>query len=99
MALAKAQHQNKILFASPAMLMSLFSKDFTSMITMSRDEFISRGKARGDVDPENWKTGIDNIMQFAPATLHKITIPDTAPGKKGVYLEDLLNNGAFYKEF
>ena len=99
MALAKAQHQNKILFASPAMLMALFPKDFTSMITMSRDEFIARGKARGDANPESWKTSIDNIMQFAPATLHKITIPDTAPGKKGVYLEDLLNSGAFYKEF
>ena len=81
-----------MLFASPAMLMAMFPKDFTKIITMGREDFIARGQARGDRNPEGWKDGIDQLMQFAPSNIEKIVIPE------GKYLTDLLEDGTFGKE-
>jgi hypothetical protein len=81
-----------MLFASPAMLMAMFPKDFTKIVTMGREDFIARGQARGDRNPEGWKDGIDQLMQFAPSNIEKIVIPE------GKYLTDLLEDGTFRKE-
>ena len=60
----KANQQNKILLASPAMLLSLFPNDFSKVITMSDEDFIARGLARGDSNPKAWKDGINARLQF-----------------------------------
>jgi hypothetical protein len=57
-----ANSQNKILVASPHMLLELFQEDFGQVLTMSKDDFVKRGKARGDANPELWKEGIDNTI-------------------------------------
>lgn len=88
----KANQQNKILLASPAMLLSLFPNDFNKVITMSDEDFIARGLARGDSDPAAWKQGINARLQFIPDT-KKIQI------QQGEYLEDLFDNGTFATEF
>jgi hypothetical protein len=81
-----------MLFASPAMLMAMFPKDFTKIVTMGREDFIARGQARGDRNPEGWKDGIDQLMQFAPSNIERVVIPE------GKYLTDLLEDGTFNKE-
>ena len=88
----KANQQNKILLASPAMLLSLFPNDFNKVITMSDEDFIARGLARGDSNPAAWKQGINARLQFIPDT-KKIQI------QPGQYLEDLFDNGTFAIEF
>ena len=64
----KANQQNKMLLASPAMLLSLFPNDFNKVITMSDEDFITRGLARGDSNPAAWKQGINARLQFIPDT-------------------------------
>ena len=88
----KANQQNKMLLASPAMLLSLFPNDFSKVITMSDEDFIKRGLARGDSNPAAWKQGINARLQFISDD-KKIEI------QQGQYLEDLFNNGTFATEF
>lgn len=88
----KANQHNKILIASPAMLLSLFPNDFSKVITMSDEDFIARGLARGDSDLAAWKQSINARLQFIPDT-KKIQI------QQGQYLEDLFDNGTFATEF
>ena len=84
----KANQQNKMLLASPAMLLSLFPNDFNKVITMSDEDFIARGLARGDSNPAAWKQGINARLQFISDD-KKIEI------QPGQYLEDLFDNGTF----
>jgi hypothetical protein len=44
------------------MLLQMFKDDFNAVLTMEADDFIERGKARGDSNPELWKQGIDNTI-------------------------------------
>lgn len=89
---AKANHQHKILFASPAMLLEMFPKDFDAMITMSKEEFLRR--THGDQAMADWKESVDaTIEQFAPKTLDKFKIADNS----NIYLETLFDEGALYQ--
>jgi hypothetical protein len=44
------------------MLLELFQEDFGQLLTMSKDDFVKRGKARGDANPELWKEAIDKTI-------------------------------------
>lgn len=92
-----AQQENKILVASPHMLLELFSEDFDSILTLSDNEFIKRGKLRGDEHPEEWKKGInETISQLSENDINfknKIKIIND-----NEYLSDLLINGNLQNE-
>lgn len=89
---ALASAQNKILVASPHMLLDLFGDEFNTILTMSREDFINRGLQRGDKHPDLWKDGID-------ATINKHSLNSSFKKKvktikEGMYLTDLLDNGS-----
>lgn len=92
-----ANSQNKMLVASPHMLLQLFPDDFNQILTMDRDDFIQRNVARGANDAENsalWKDGIDatiNSMATNPVYGKKVTVVG-----KGEYLQNMLDNGKLY---
>lgn len=92
-----ANSQNKILVASPHMLLQLFPDDFNQVLTMDRDDFIQRNVARGANDAENsalWKDGIDatiNTLSTNPIFGKKIVTIN-----KGEYLQNMLDNGKLY---
>lgn len=92
-----ANSQNKILVASPHMLLQLFPDDFNQILTMDRDDFIQRNVARGANDAENsglWKDGIDatiNTLADNPVYGKKVTVVG-----KGEYLQNMLDNGKLY---
>lgn len=89
-----ANSQNKILVASPHMLLELFQEDFGQILTMSKDDFVKRGKARGDANPELWKEGIDNTINSLatnPVFQKKLVTIN-----EGAYLADMLDNGSLY---
>lgn len=58
----KAHDENKILVASPHMLLKMFPDKFNSVLTMSYDAFTERSKDRGDSDPHGWKTDLDATL-------------------------------------
>lgn len=92
-----ANSQNKILFASPAMLLELFPDDFNRIITMDKEEFVKRGLARGDSDPTNWKQTIDAVLN--PLLSNNIVLKSTAIWVgNNKYLTDLLEDGSLYNE-
>ena len=59
---ALANSQNKILIASPHMLLDLFGNEFDKILTMEFDDFVDRSKRRGDAVQEAWKIGIDESL-------------------------------------
>ena len=91
----KANRENKILVASPHMLLQLFPQDFTKVITMSEGDFVTRNIARNANNRENslkWKAGIDqtiiNYIHNSSENRQKVvTVQDNE------YLENLLLNG------
>lgn len=92
-----ANSQNKILFASPAMLLELFPNDFNRIITMDQEEFVKRGLARGDSNPGSWKQGIDAVLN--PLLSNNIVLKSTAIWVgNNKYLTDLLEDGSLYNE-
>lgn len=92
-----AKQENKILVASPHMLLELFSKDFDSVLTLSDNEFIRRSVERGDKYPNEWKEGINKtISQLSinnPEFSNKVKIINDSQ-----YLSDLLINGSLQNE-
>lgn len=87
--------QNKMLIASPHMLLKLFPKDFDQVINIPKEDFIERGKNRGDKHPEQWKEGIDNtIKSVLPYIKGKII--EVKPGE---YLTDLIAKGKVNLKF
>ena len=92
-----ANSQNKMLVASPHMLLQLFPDDFNQVLTMDRDDFIQRNVARGANNAENsalWKDGIDatiNSLATNPVYGKKIVTVG-----KGEYLQNMLDNGKLY---
>ena len=96
---ALANAENKILVASPHMLLTLFSEDFNKVLTMEQEDFVKRNVARNANDEENsikWKQGIDatiNVLSSNPVFASRVQII-----KPGEYLETLLSNGSFNKE-
>lgn len=94
----KANNENKILVASPHMLLEMFSQDFNSILTMSSDEFVKRNVNRNYTKKNSllWKKGIDdtlNILQQNPIYANKIKLIDD-----NYYLSDLLENGYLQNE-
>ncbi len=89
-----ANKQNKILVASPHMLLQLFPNDFNQVLTMSKEDFIERNVARGANSAENselWKIGIDNTINSLANNVdfgRKVTIVG-----KGEYLQNILDSG------
>lgn len=89
-----ANSQNKMLVASPHMLLQLFQNDFGTILTMSKDDFVKRGKVRGDSNPELWKDSIDttiNNLSTNPVFGEKVRYIN-----EGDYLAGMLDKGYFY---
>lgn len=62
----KAKSENKILVASPHLLLRLFPDDFNSILNIDDYTFISRNVSRGANDETNsrlWKEGINNTIK------------------------------------
>lgn len=94
----KANLENKILVASPHMLLQLFPEDFNKVLTMSSADFVSRNVARGANTEENsiqWKQGIDATLEE-----YKAQFPnnDVVVINSSDYLENLLLNGTLASE-
>ena len=94
----KANEENKILVASPHMLLQMFPSEFDSILTMSSDEFINRNVNRGYTEENSllWKEGIDksiNILQQNDLFKNKIKII-----KDNEYLTTLIETGQLNKE-
>jgi hypothetical protein len=72
----KARDENKILVASPHMLLQMFPEQFNSVLTMSYDAFMKRSIARGDGgNPHGWKTDVDatiNALSANPVFAGKV---------------------------
>ena len=96
---ALATSQNKMLVASPHMLLQLFPEDFTKVITMESEDFINRNVARGANNKTNskkWKAGIDKSLSlYAANPVHTSKIHTVQTGE---YLEHLLENGTLSRE-
>ena len=102
----KANDENKILVASPHMLLELFTEDFNAVYTMQIDDFVTRDMARRSVTKENttlWKQGIDetiNALSANPVFRSKVksvlpheTLFDLLKsGKLDKYLTELMRN-------
>lgn len=93
---AKANSENKILVASPHILLEMFSDEFNSVLTMSHDAFVERSMARGDSDPEGWKTDLDvtiNTLSANPIFARKVKMIGDND-----YLTTLVENGSLQSE-
>lgn len=91
-----ANSQNKILVASPHMLLEMFPNDFTKVLNMSAEDFIERGIARGDSYPQQWKEGIDKTLSKYIA--NPVNAAKVVNINKGEYLSNLAVNGSLYNE-
>ena len=87
-----ANSQNKILVASPHMLLDLFPEDFNKILTMGVTDFEQRAIKRGDSNYSDWKIGIDLSLAPFKGSDKLIEI------KPGETLESMLNNGQLYDE-
>ena len=93
---AKANSENKILVASPHILLEMFSDEFSSVLTMSHDAFVKRSIARGDSDPEGWKSDLDvtiNTLSANPIFARKVKMIGDND-----YLTTLVENGSLQAE-
>ena len=83
----KAKQENKILFASPHVLLRLFPNDFTKIINLREDDFVKRNIARGGKEKESllWKAGIDNTINSLKNNIQSEYL------NEGEYLEDYLD--------
>ena len=91
----KANKENKILVASPHMLLQLFPQDFTKVITMSEGDFVTRNIARNANNRENsvkWKAGIDQTIANYISSSSK-NAQKVVTAQDNEYLETLLLNG------
>ena len=92
----KANDENKILVASPHMLLELFADEFSSVLTMSKEAFITRSTQRGDSDPSGWKHDLDITISSLMAN------PVFASKVKQIqdheYLTSLVETGQLQKE-
>ena len=95
----KANNENKILVASPHMLLQLFPQDFNKVLTMSSNDFVARNVARGANNEENsikWKQGIDGTIQSVISDPNNnLEVMLIGPND---YLENLLLNGSLQTE-
>lgn len=92
----KAKDENKILVASPHMLLRMFSDQFDSVLTMSEDTFIQRSTERGDSDPVGWKSDLDatiNALSTNPVFARKVKTIESDE-----YLTTLVDRGKLSKE-
>lgn len=92
----KARDENKILVASPHMLLKMFPEEFNSILTMSSDAFISRSTSRGDSDPHGWKSDLDNTIALLSA--NPVFADKVKQIQDDEYLTTLVENGKLQKE-
>ena len=95
---AKANIENKILVASPHMLLQMFPSEFDSILTMSSEDFVNRNVNRGYSEENSllWKEGIDesiNILQQNDLFKNKIK-----EIKNNEYLTTLVETGQLNNE-
>lgn len=92
----KAHDENKILVASPHMLLKMFPDKFDSVLTMSYDAFTARSKERGDSDPHGWKTDLDATLTTLKA--NPVFASKVKEIEDDEYLTTLIERGKLQKE-
>ena len=93
---AKANEENKILVASPHILLEMFADEFDSVLTMSQEAFIERSTARGDSDPMGWKSDLDATISRLSA--NPVFASKVKTIENDEYLDTLISRGKLDKE-
>lgn len=94
----KANNENKILVASPHMLLELFGQDFNKVLTLGEQDFIDRNVQRGATKKNSklWKQGIDQtLLAYGTNPMFNSKIKEIPVG---TYLANLLEQGYLNEE-